>query len=559
MDLLDSNLLPGPTFFPTLLAHVRELAPASLPLDAVVFQSVLRCLIAGEKHLLLRAREEDVRLVVKLAFLTLSSVFGLPTHKLKIRPRSASSAESGAPFLRSLFLPWSASVDSQDEGPLPKRNANRTRNNATWARSSSRNPRRSMSNPNELQGGTTRSNPFGDSHQYVPSSGSSATNLNPFRTAPKAPRGRAPLPHAFSDPTPLRSKLDALALQPCALVISGLENATMPSQRALSTVLAERRVVLDDEDGDEVWNLPDGFIMIYVCPMDAHERPAIHKTLLDKFAMSVAVSPHQTTRSLLAASARNSGSYRGSPALHSPPLPVTPTSTPPFLTQPLPPHGHRYSYHHLQEPPLVSPELLQQLRRSFHRTHISPALNIYACDLFSAARHHPQLDATLLTAKTIRDAVELARAGRVIGGDLTGMELVRDDATFLANHGNSPTKNVGDHDDDSPLAAPGNGHAHRYQPIEVVVEETDSASTPVQTTEHQMRRAWDAVLEVSEADIARIVPRVMTHRVRVRDGPQSEILGSAMFPAVGDDREEMPAGIARTTIKEILVRILAEV
>ncbi|KAJ7772693.1 hypothetical protein DFH07DRAFT_700500, partial [Mycena maculata] len=64
------HLVPGtPTFFPALLAHVRDLAPPSLPVDPVVFQSILRCLIAGEKHLLLRAPEQDVRLVVKLAFL----------------------------------------------------------------------------------------------------------------------------------------------------------------------------------------------------------------------------------------------------------------------------------------------------------------------------------------------------------------------------------------------------------------------------------------------------------------------------------------------------------
>jgi hypothetical protein len=74
MHPLDSNhLVPGtPTFYPTLLAHVRELALPSMPLDSVVFQSILLCLIAGEKHLLLRAPEQDVRLVVKLAFLVSS-------------------------------------------------------------------------------------------------------------------------------------------------------------------------------------------------------------------------------------------------------------------------------------------------------------------------------------------------------------------------------------------------------------------------------------------------------------------------------------------------------
>jgi hypothetical protein len=68
------------------------------------------------------------------------------------------------------------------------------------------------------------------------------------------------------------------------LVISGLENASVASQRGLSRALAEKRVVLEDEDGDEaydeVWNLPEGFIMVYVCPIDPRERPAIHKTLV---------------------------------------------------------------------------------------------------------------------------------------------------------------------------------------------------------------------------------------------------------------------------------------
>lgn len=38
---------------------------------------------------------------------------------------------------------------------------------------------------------------------------------------------------------------------------------------------------LEDEDG--VWNLPDGFIMVYVCPWDARERPAVHKSLVRSY------------------------------------------------------------------------------------------------------------------------------------------------------------------------------------------------------------------------------------------------------------------------------------
>ncbi|KAJ6498982.1 hypothetical protein C8R45DRAFT_980564 [Mycena sanguinolenta] len=586
MGLLDSNhLVPGsPTFFPALLAHVRELAPPSLPVDPVVFQSILLCLVSGEKHLLLRSAAKDVRLVVKLAFLTLSSIFGFTTHKLKVRPPSSSpSHTSGAPFLRSLFLPWAAPVESQDETHSSKNtisSRNRTRNNATWARSLSKKPRRSQS---ELIG-TISSNPFGDDGF----SSTSSSMINPFGTVTRPVKARVPLPHAFSDPTPLRPKPDrAPALQPRALVISGLENATLPSQRALSRALAEKRVVLEDEDGDEVydevWNLPDGFIMVYVCPLDARERPPIHKTLLDKFAMSATVSPHHSVRALLASPSRNSASYRNSPALHTAPLPQsqsTPTSSPNVLAQPLPLPHHAHSlpplhHHHVHHPlltqALVPPALLNDLRASYHRTYSSPLLSLYASDLFSAARHHSQLDAMFLTAKSLNDVLDLARAGRVIGGDLTGIELVREDAAFAAakarnnRHGNENGLTKPEHPESpitpEPVANNNTGLAHHYQPIEVVVEEADGESTTpgrVSRAAAEKLETQPEVLEVSEADVARIAPRVMTHRLRVRDGPEYEVLAGARYPAA-EDESGASKDLGRITIKEILVRILAEV
>jgi hypothetical protein len=185
------------------------------------------------------------------------------------------------------------------------------------------------------------------------------------------------------------------------------------------------------------------------------------------------------------------------------------------------------------------------------------------------------LDGTLLTAKSMKDAVDLARAGRVIGGDLTGIELVHDHAAYATKakavgnrHGNGHTKEGEfDTDEASPItpepvvAANGNGLAHHYQPIEVVVEEVDGESPAPGAVGNA---AWvkarePEVLDVSEADIARIVPRVMTHRLRVRDGPEDELLASARFPAVSDDDENDGAHSGRITIKEILVRILAEV
>ena len=75
---------------------------------------------------------------------------------------------------------------------------------------------------------------------------------------------------------------------PKAVVASGLEHVSAPSQRALMRVLAERRIVFDgyENEGsdfsgrdrdfeDGTWNLPDDFLLVYVCKLDPHERPAV--------------------------------------------------------------------------------------------------------------------------------------------------------------------------------------------------------------------------------------------------------------------------------------------
>ena len=70
-------------------------------------------------------------------------------------------------------------------------------------------------------------------------------------------------------------------------------------------------------------------------------------------------------------------------------------------------------------------------------------------------------------------------------------------------------------------------------------------------------RAGHEVMDVSEEDVATILPRVISHRVRVRDGPEDELLGSLVFcaagPAPGKGQWE------RKTVKDIMVKILTEV
>ena len=58
---------PGtPDFFASLLEYIRVTAP-DVPLDPVIFQAIVLCVMAGNKHVLLRPREEDVTIVQNLA------------------------------------------------------------------------------------------------------------------------------------------------------------------------------------------------------------------------------------------------------------------------------------------------------------------------------------------------------------------------------------------------------------------------------------------------------------------------------------------------------------
>lgn len=66
---LPIHLIGTPTFFSSLLSYIHNVAsaPVVLPLDPVILQSILLCLVSGDKHLILRTPEEDVGLVLKLA------------------------------------------------------------------------------------------------------------------------------------------------------------------------------------------------------------------------------------------------------------------------------------------------------------------------------------------------------------------------------------------------------------------------------------------------------------------------------------------------------------
>ncbi|KAK1230253.1 hypothetical protein PQX77_006682 [Marasmius sp. AFHP31] len=627
------NHLGTPDFLRILVPYIQSAFP-SLPVDPVILQSILLCLLAGGKHLILRTYEDDISLVVKIAVKTLSSVFGLATHKVRIRSKEAvrsvtSSSASSYSFLRSLFIPTATSIpvvgsstsiyNSQDDSSTVTGSRGRKRRQKRSSRSRSRPATgqshrgsqlsRTISYPNDTalsksihstnSSHMSPSDPFGD---YPASQNSQIRSVpsNPFTTGSLKSAfsiASPTLPHSHSDPTPLRHREMPNLQLPRALVMSGLESASLLSQRALTTVLTERRVVLegptpDDESGagiessnrnarrsrsiseskdiqdiiEGVWPLPDDFLLIYVCPLNEWERPDIHKSLLDRFAMSATVTLQPSVRSAATTLFRPL-SFRGSPVLSPVPLGSNHTSTPSpaFFSQNVPTRQWSPSLQAVSNStsPLISSQFMGILREVYSKVHFPPALNLYLSDLFSAARNHPQLEGRLLTANSIKEAFDLCRAWRILSGDPTGMELVKDFGLEGGEDMESMTQDVDSagvefnaFEDSGSGKVAINGLAPHWELNGDLNNEGEDFSIPV--------------LEITQSDIARIVPRVISHRVRVRDGPQDEVLASAMYGAAlnvshvedanrgrvgGDDLTDKRT----TTVKDVLISILQEV
>lgn len=431
-----------------------------------------------------------------------------------------------------------------------RRSGSRTPSFASNSRSRQQSFHRSLSFP--FEGSLSSSPPRLNSHPLL-------TDQKENEYANELSRVQRPLLRpegVHTDPVPALAKHlgpETISL-PRAIVISGLENVSVPAQRALLKALSDKRITLEDRDGDWVWNLPEGFIVIYVCGADPRERPAIHNSLvrifsghrnqptrpmfthtlskkLDRFAMSTSINLHASTQQAIR---------------HMLPYHRTSLSQPAPTADSILPENLMKSLRSLAAPP--------PLFALKSKTNIHPTLSIYITDLFSAARHHPQLDGMLLTARARQDTEALARAVRVLGGDLTGIEFIRSvgkemEADSKSFEDSMDGSNIDSLNTDLPQEN-ANGFIHAVHEY----------SEPQET------------LDVSEADIARIVPRVLSHRLRVRDGPEDEILGSLEYGAVAscsDWEHEMSdehSGMdkkqkqwQRSTVKDILVKILAEV
>jgi hypothetical protein len=82
------------------------------------------------------------------------------------------------------------------------------------------------------------------------------------------------------------------------VVVSGLEQANLPAQKAVLQTLAERKLILSDEgtfgQGRDslVLELPEDFLMVYVCRSDPRERPPIYQSLVRSSIASKYVDHH---------------------------------------------------------------------------------------------------------------------------------------------------------------------------------------------------------------------------------------------------------------------------
>ena len=211
------------------------------------------------------------------------------THKLRIRKaegRAFPTPINSYAFLRSVFLPSGlASPSDVGEGAHPKAEKGRPPSRGNKRRS--RRYSRSFTYPNDALPLSARTDPLTEKTIKSPDS---------FTSNPLSPNHSTfpTLLHTRSDPATLWHKAgDSLksGFIPDAVVISGLEYASLPSQRALTKVLLDKRLILDscgsgrspledDEELNGVWNLPNNFFMVYICPIDTKERPAIHKPLV---------------------------------------------------------------------------------------------------------------------------------------------------------------------------------------------------------------------------------------------------------------------------------------
>jgi hypothetical protein len=188
-----------------------------------------------------------------------------------------------------------------------------------------------------------------------------------------------------------------------------------------------------------------------------------------------------------------------------------------------------------------------------------PSLRLYIADLIAAARHHHELDGTLLGMRCVQDAEAVVRAHRVLCAGDVGSALVEYAAAFSITSAEESSLSL-HHGDAADMSV----HLHWA--------ETGPFTTPPQrpasAAEEGLEADWlnldpRAKWDVSEVDVAKVVPRVVSHRLRIRDGPEDEMMAGVIFmatiPRVPTSVETKDGVWRRRTVKEILVKLMTQV
>jgi len=188
--------------------------------------------------------------------------------------------------------------------------------------------------------------------------------------------------------------------------------------------------------------------------------------------------------------------------------------------------------------------------------NIHASLRLYIADLIAAARHHHELDGTLLGARCVQDAEALVRAYRVLNAGDVGAALIERAATLPAATVAESSASLHDGSVHFHWAEKGPSAASSLLSRSNSFGEPDAEADWLHVNP---RENWD----VSEVDAAKVVPRVISHRLRVRDGPEDEMMAGVVFLATAP---RIPAGVEgkgvvwrRRTVKEILVKLIGDV
>lgn len=194
-----------------------------------------------------------------------ANIFGCVTHKHRISPSSGSISPSS--FVPSIF-------SSPHQGvPTSKMNSSKMRAKRSQSHSTPDDHRRHgwqgsdlevSSSSSQRERANTRSGfPFLTPFHATGTRFGSSESAEP--ASPRVLHGSSPAPWL-----------------PTAVVVTGLEHSSVPCQRALLRTLLENRVTFDEGPGGAKhtsWDLPDDFVLVYVCAFDPRERPSVHKSL----------------------------------------------------------------------------------------------------------------------------------------------------------------------------------------------------------------------------------------------------------------------------------------